>query len=288
MAYRLVLDVADSLAEAVKEVVDQAAQAEVIGVERAPATGEGAGRARITVVAHALAVIDDLYAWLGEQPEADVRLAPLGGTAVPLAAFDAERMKARIQEEQSGMALTSGQGEQLEGGVSVTAATLEPYGLSIQTDAPLIRAEQSFDIATVDHVAIRVANMRRAEEFYHDFFQMDVVVRARRGRDGGWEPLPPDYDWDAGVRAGIFAEMVYLRHAPLALVVLEAGRAAVFHEPRFGHISLRVSSDALAAIRGQALVRSFPVLRDQAHSFIFRDPFEITWHITDSADSAAL
>lgn len=145
----------------------------------------------------------------------------------------------------------------------------------------MIPVDRSLVIDAVDHIAIRVADIRRAEEFYREFFQMDLVLRAWRN-NGTWEELPADYDWEQGIRQGMVADLVYLQHPPLTLALRYAGQSSVFAEPRLDYISLRVSPGTLLTIRAQALVRAFPVVEDSPHAFIFRDPYGITWHITDS------
>ena len=131
-------------------------------------------------------------------------------------------------------------------------------------------------LGTIDsansHIAIRVADIRRAEAFYHDFFGMDVIFRARQAGER-WDFLPADFDWDAGLRQGIYPEYCYLRNGPLALLIQAAGRGTVFIEPRLQHISLRVAPESLVELRGVALARGYAVSEDQRHSFVFRDPF---------------
>lgn len=288
MTYRFVLEVPTSIGDDARAVIDQAPEAEVMFTRAADRVEGGGGRTAITVVAHSFAVIDALYRWLEEHPEAgEATLAALGGRPVRLASVEPEQMKAQLQGDQTTMAISAGSASQPQAveparGAGAAAASLQPYGLNVATDEPLIRAERSLVIEAVDHIAIRVANIRRAETFYHEFFQMDVVLRARR-TDDGWEKLPADYDWEAGLRQGVYVDMVYLQHPPLSLVLLGAGRGAIFQEPRLDHISLRLSPGSLMTIRAQALVRSFSTIRDEPHSFMFRDPFGITWHLTDGA-----
>jgi len=155
-----------------------------------------------------------------------------------------------------------------------------PYGLPVPEGGPLLPAERRLAIEAVEHIAIRVADIRRAEAFYHDFFGMDVIFRARQAGER-WDFLPADFDWDAGLRQGIYPEYCYLRNGPLALLIQAAGRGTVFIEPRLQHISLRVAPESLVELRGVALARGYAVSEDRRHSFVFRDPFGITWHLTD-------
>jgi len=159
-------------------------------------------------------------------------------------------------------------------------AAVLPYGLPEPTGGPLLPAKRQLAIEAVEHIAVRVADIRRAEAFYHDVFGMDVVFRARQAGDR-WELLPADLDWDAALRQGIYPDFCYLRNGPLALLLEWAGRGTVFVEPRLQHISLRVAPESLIELRGLALARGYAVSEDRRHSFVFRDPFGITWHLTD-------
>lgn len=157
-----------------------------------------------------------------------------------------------------------------------------PYGLPAPTGTPLLAAPRSVQIEALEHVAIRVADLRVAEAFYREFFGMEVVWRVHRAGEQ-WEYLPADYDWETGFRAGIIPQYVLLRNGPLALLLQFAGRGTVFVEPRLVHLSLRVSPQTLLELRAEVLVRGYAVAESRDHSFVFRDPFGITWHLTDLA-----
>ncbi|MDW7982233.1 MAG: VOC family protein [Thermomicrobium sp.] len=167
--------------------------------------------------------------------------------------------------------------------VSVAAPAgsgLLPYRLPDPVTQPLLPAPRSVAIEAFQHVAIRVADLQTAESFYREFFGMEVVWRVRRAGES-WEYLPADFDWDAGPRTGVFPQYVLLRNGPLALLLQFAGRGTVFVEPRLVHLSLRVSSETLLELRADVLVRGYAIAESDDHSFVFRDPFGITWHVTD-------
>jgi len=157
-----------------------------------------------------------------------------------------------------------------------------PYGLDIPKGAAVAEAEHTLDLHAFDHIALRVASIQRAESFYHDLFEMDVVARARRSGDD-WEIMPVDFDWTEGLNTGYYPELVVLRNGPITLLLLNAGHGAIMIEPRLAHVGLRVSSESLGFLRGTVLIRSYPVIQDDLHAFRFRDPYGITWHLTDTA-----
>jgi catechol 2,3-dioxygenase-like lactoylglutathione lyase family enzyme len=155
-----------------------------------------------------------------------------------------------------------------------------PYGLVIPRGTAVIKAEHTLELHAFDHVALRVASIQRAEAFYHEFFEMDVVARARRSGNG-WEIMPADFDWTVGLNSGFYPELVVLQNGPITLLLLNAGHGAVMNEPRLAHLGLRVSSETLGFLRGLVLIRSYPVVQDDLHAFRFRDPYGISWHLTD-------
>ncbi len=138
----------------------------------------------------------------------------------------------------------------------------------------------TLQLEAIDHIALRVANIHQAEDFYHEFLEMDVVARARRSGDG-WDVMPADFDWIEGLRSGYYPELVILRNGPISIFLVNVGRGAVMNEPRLAHVGLRVSTQTLATLRGIVLIRSFPVIEDNVHGFRFRDPYGVTWHLTD-------
>ncbi len=156
-----------------------------------------------------------------------------------------------------------------------------PYGLAIPANTTIIAAEHTLELLAFDHVALRVANIRQAEDFYHEFLEMDVIARARRSGDG-WDIIPVDFDWIEGLRTGYYPELVLLRNGPINLFLINAGRGTVMNEPRLAHLGLCVSTETLATLRGIVLIRSYPVIEDDIHAFRFRDPYGVTWHLTDT------
>ncbi len=155
-----------------------------------------------------------------------------------------------------------------------------PYGLAVPASTKVLEAQHTLEFEAFDHIALKVSDIRRAEAFYHEFLEMDVLARARRSGDG-WEILPNDFDWEEGLRSGYYPELAILRNGPISLFLINAGRGTIMNEPRLAHVGLRVSTGTLATLRGIVLIRSYPVVEDNVHAFRFRDPYGITWHLTD-------
>lgn len=155
-----------------------------------------------------------------------------------------------------------------------------PFALPDPGTEPLLPAPRTLRLEALQHIAIRVADLPAAERFYREFFGMEVVWRVRRAGQG-WEYLPADFDWGTALRTGIVPEYVLLRNRPLQLLLQFAGRGTVFVEPRLVHVSLRVAPETLLELRAEVLVRGYAVAESGEHSFVFRDPFGLTWHVTD-------
>lgn len=285
MAYRFVLDVPEAAREDAKAVVNDVRDAEIL-IERTPTpvTPEDT-RAELTVTAHTLAVVDALYAWMAENPEVntDVYLEAYRGSKLHLPDYDVKTLRRMIQGDQYWFENTVPRihypdAGMMEGGARVAEV---PYGGRTASGLAVLPAETKVVLGTVDHVAVRVRDLPRAEAFYRDFFGMDVIYRARREGER-WQHLPPDFDWVASIHTGIVPEIVRLENGPIALVLINAGMGAVMHETRVAHISLAAPIETLNQIRGRALFSSFTLQEDSARSVRFVDPFGVTWQIVSN------
>jgi hypothetical protein len=115
---------------------------------------------------------------------------------------------------------------------------------------------------------------------------MDIVYRAYR-EDGRWEQVDETFDWSTSVNQGPFPEIVRLENGPVALVLIDAGLAQPIYENRVDHLSVAVTPEVLAQLRGKALFNSFTVREDGQRAFRFVDPFGMVWQLL-TAESAAI
>lgn len=288
MAYRFILDVPEAAHEDVKAVIGSVRDAQVL-IDRHPHPKSpdpvidtaDADRAELSVAAHTLDVIDALIAWMGERSiNTDVYIEAYNGGRVYLSDYDAKSLRRMIQGDQYWFENTVprihyADPRMMEGGARVSDV---PYGGRSVSGLAVLSAETRVELGAVDHVAVRVRDLARAEAFYRDFFGMDVIYRARR-EDERWQHLAADYDWVASIHTGIIPEIVRLENGPVALVLVNVGAGAVMHETRVAHISLSAPLATLNALRGRALFSSFTLQEDGASSVRFVDPFGVTWQI---------
>jgi catechol 2,3-dioxygenase-like lactoylglutathione lyase family enzyme len=281
MAYRFVLDLPEASHPDAKAVIDSVFDAQVL-IDRHPsAANPDEARAELTVAAHSLDVIDALYAWMAERDiNHDVYLHAFKGQRIHMPEYDARAMRRMIQGDQYWFETTVPllryvDQALMEGGARVSDV---PFGGRSATGTAVIPAETRVDLGTIDHVAVRVRDMRRAEAFYQDFFGMSVIYRAFRDNDR-WQHFDADFDWIESISTGVAPEIVRLENGSIAVVLINVGGGAVLHEQRVAYVSVNVPMDTLNAMRGRVLFSSFTLQEDSSHAFRFVDPFGMTWQI---------
>lgn len=284
MAYRFVLEVPEMVHEDAKIAVESSRDAEIL-IERHPhELDPNDAFAELTIVAHSLDVVDNLYNWaITGDMRSNVYLYAHKGARVSLGDHDSKSMRRLIQGDQYWFENTipriSHQIDSvMEGGTRVADV---PYGGRLATSTSAVQAQATLDIGSVDNIAINVRDIARAEAFYRDFFGMNVIYRAHRD-DEHWEHLDASYSYDEGIRTGIEPEIVRLENGSVGLVLINIGMGKVLHEPRLAYISLNVPMDTLNHLRGRALFSSFTVQEDSPRAFRFVDPFSIVWQIVAS------
>lgn len=153
----------------------------------------------------------------------------------------------------------------------------EPAGGTATMAAP----RREIRLKALNHVAIRVTDLAKAERFYSEFFGMDVLGRARRTNRGGYEPLTDHYDADEAVRTGTEADVSFLRGGEVTLAVQRAGRAARIDRATslLDHISVGVDAATFSNLRGEVLLRGMDPLAVTDNAITFRDPFGIAWEV---------
>jgi len=281
MAYRFLLEVPEVVHEDAKVAIGGVRDAQIL-IERHPrALNPDEPFAQLTVVAQSLNVVDALYGWMTEGAvNQNVYLAAFEGQRLHLPDFDARALKRRIQGDQYWMETTVPRishvdRSTMEGGARVADV---PYGGRTASSTALLPAESEVVITSVDHIAVRVRDMARAEQFYRDFFGMGVFYRMRREGER-WTPLGTTFDWVEAIHTGIFPEIVRLQNGPLSIVLIAAGAGAVMHENRVAYISVGMALDSLRMLRGKALFASYTVTEDSPSAFRFVDPFGIGWQL---------
>jgi catechol 2,3-dioxygenase-like lactoylglutathione lyase family enzyme len=306
MAYRFLLEVPETLAEAAQLAVERTGDAQVVVARDSHGRGVDDPYLDLTVAAHSLLVIDSLYNWfdaLGAS-RPDLRIVLHGGERHALEAVDRGRMVAMIRRDQPWV-------ERSIPKIGEHEPTVEPAGFStgpgvsaealsvdaLAGNAPVAVAERAAmavaeravpRVQAITSVTIRVNDLPKAERFYQEFFGMSLLGRARRGADGALAPLPRDYSWLRAVETGELADVSFFSNGPLTLAVERLGLAVRIGEGALAMVSLGVDAESFAALKGQALMRPLTVVRSEVAAFAFRDPFNVTWEIAVAGSAPLL
>lgn len=287
MTIRFILEVPRSEAPGALAVVESVADAEVTvarnveGLEASQATGD------ISVIAESLTVVDELYSWydaLETNPPVFINIAD--GERYRLSAYDAPSLKHALEAHFEAVSVPPPAAPpQYPASRAGNLVAEVPFGGRMSEGPALVSAESDIKLERFDHVALRVQDLSRAERFYHTFFGMDIVYRAYR-EEGRWEQVDETFNWTASINEGPFPEIVRLENGPVAIVLIDVGMAEPVYENRIDHISVVVTPEVLAQIRGKALFHSFTVREDGQRAFQFVDPFGLVWQLMTSEDAA--
>lgn len=129
------------------------------------------------------------------------------------------------------------------------------------------------------HVALQVPDLERAEGFYRDVFDLEVVTRealstGNLADDVAWAQLPPWATWEDARLAGVEVQMVGLRRGELLLALFPG-------DPRPGTvflIAIHATGEEIASVRGR-LPDPTPVEVDRDGALTFLDPFGFRWQL---------
>lgn len=288
MAYRFLVEVPESLADQANVAVGEAGDAQIV-VVRPHGRIYDEPYADLTVAAHSLRVIDTIYRWFDDlgASRPDIRIVLHSGERVSLEEHDRGSLVATIRRDQPWVERTIpkiGEHDTVEAGAgSQELVSTEPGGAQALVVTPTLEApedELPLRVRELNHIALRVQDLAKAERFYTDFLAMDLLGRARGGPEGLLQPLDGTYTWDEATRSGTEADVAYLRNGPLTLALHRLGRGARLERSLLDHISIRLDAIAFTELKGQVLVRSFEVLATAETAFMFRDPFGFVWEVT--------
>jgi hypothetical protein len=303
MAYRFLLEVPESLAEAASIAVERVGDTQVLVVRPSHGLGVDDPYLDMTVAAHSLRVVDSLFDWYEaiNPPRPDVRVVLHGGERHPLGAVDRARMVALIRRDQPWVERTIphiGDHEPMvktpRYSVGPGASEFEPSPDMPYQAASVAVADRELDAAemlptgelagalqirAINYVLAQVNDLRKAEQFYQDFFAMQLLGRVRRDPDGTLVPLPRDYSWDRALQTGEMADTSFLTNGPLTLAAQRVGLGVLLGQGALETVSLGVDSRTFATMKGEVLMRPLTVLRSGIASFTFRDPFNVNWEI---------
>lgn len=130
-------------------------------------------------------------------------------------------------------------------------------------------------MAAIGHIALFVHDLRQAEAFFGQLFNMRLIMRETPLGDGLWYTLPFDKEWADAETAGIELAMIALQRDALVLALFQ-GR------PSPGSTVLEIGivmpAEEIAAI-AERLPDSVTRHHHEYGDLLFTDPFGYRWHI---------
>lgn len=284
MAYRFLLEVPESLADDAGAAVGAAGDAQIV-VRRSKSHSLNYDDPYVdmTAAAHSLDVVQTLFNWLeGFRPNPpEIGIVLHSGTRLSLKEHSRTSLSAAIRRDQPWVERTApkiGDHEEDYGstGTVATIRSSRPTTLLEPAAAVLEAPAKGVSIRALNHIAIRVVNIRKAEEFYTDLFEMDVLGRTLIvGREQ--EAVRSDFSWNVAGENG--ADVSYLQNGPLVLAIHRVGLGARIERSLLEHISLRLDASSFTRIKGQVLMRGYEIVAQTETDFAFRDPNNIVWDL---------
>ena len=129
-------------------------------------------------------------------------------------------------------------------------------------------------LTSISHIALFVPDLREAERFYKDLFEMDLTGREIEKEDGLGYTLPFDKGWEDVNTAGLVLDMTALKKGKFvsALFIGIKPPGQVFA------IGLSASKKDIKAIHAR-LQPDIKIEVFQPDRLEFIDPYHITWQI---------
>ena len=128
--------------------------------------------------------------------------------------------------------------------------------------------------ANLEFIALFVPDLKQAESYYRDLFEMEVITRETTCSDGQWAAVPPGKDWSDLEKAEINLLMLALRCDDFVLALFQG-------EPVVGQIftiGLSMTGEEIAIIKDRVPVNDI-VQYEEGHMLQFRDVHHIFWQI---------
>lgn len=309
MAYRFLLAVPGYLADDANIAVSGAGDAQVVVMRSSHGLGFEDQYMDLTVAAHTLRVVSTVSTWYESiaEPRPEVQIVLHSGKRLLLKEHDRGSLVAAIRQDQPWVERTVPHiGDHLvdtptrpglpsdatDGSVMTASRTalVNPVDASRIGTAPLERtwaslpaaerAGRNLPIQGINHIAIRVAEIGKAERFYSTVLGMEVVARGKQGPGGGFELVDGPVRAQAAEATALAPDVSFMRNGPLVIGLHRVGRGARIERDTLDHISLRVDASTYRQIKGEALMIPLEILATGTSAFVFRDPFNVTWEIS--------
>lgn len=293
MAYRFLLEVPEPLAAEANVTVEEVGDAQVILVRDSHGLGIDDPYVDLTVAAHSLTVIDNIYRWFDSigASRSDIRIVLHSGERLDVEQYDRDGMVAAIRRDQpwversipkvgehevDGIFLPDDAERALE--LDKRVEREERRGVAVH--APESELARHVVFKRLNHISVQVNDLAKAERFYTEFLNMELLGRGRTTEEGEFEVLDGGYSWQEARATGKEADVTIMRNGPVTLALHRAGRGARLDRGVIERLSVTVDGTTFANLKGEALMRPLTVVSSSDTSFAFLDPFGVVWEMT--------
>jgi len=145
-----------------------------------------------------------------------------------------------------------------------------------------VETGQSVVYHGVDHIALRVADLREAEDYYLGLFDAGVAFREAKTTDG-WRTLPPGATWKDAEEAGIVLGLVVIARGGLHLA-LTPSVELIAPVSRVHHVNLAVDDADVRDLRQRVVALGCEIVLDFSAVLTFIDHYGVRWEVTTEAD----
>jgi catechol 2,3-dioxygenase-like lactoylglutathione lyase family enzyme len=130
-------------------------------------------------------------------------------------------------------------------------------------------------MVSVRHIALFVSNLREAESFFQQVFDMELLMRETPLDDQLWYTLPMDKGWEDAEAAGVKINMVALKRDEFVLALFEGSPTPIGTVLEIG---IMMGAEDIEAVRSR-LTEKAQVVAHERDDLMFSDPYGYLWHI---------
>ena len=274
VAYRFVLEVPEAQRKFAEVIVGAVPDTQIVVSRLSFAEGVDKPYAALTIASEHVRVIETVYDWMRQDGISDVRVVLLDGQRIPLANVAQEEVVAEIRTDQPwGLRTVPRIGDHTEEKIVIESSQAQSLATAAPVPNPVI-------IENVNLLSVNVMDLRKAEEFYQEFFGLQVVGRANYDADGKYRLIPGEYDWERAIVTETVAEESFVRNGNLVLGLHRVGSGARLERTNLDRISIQVDAASYRRIKAKVLINSLEFLGETQASFKIRDPFGVPWEIS--------
>jgi catechol 2,3-dioxygenase-like lactoylglutathione lyase family enzyme len=141
-------------------------------------------------------------------------------------------------------------------------------------------------LRALTHVALRVPDLRAAEQFYASLLGREPAFREAEV-DGAWYTLPAGTGWEEEAAGGARPTMCMIRWDGFAVALVEEDAGGPGGAGLVDHVGLMAEEDDLDRIRRLADELGLRVVHERPGLVTVEDPYGLCWEVSLSGGIAS-